>query len=120
MRIAIYARVSTTKQENQNQLDQLREFATTQKDWSIVHEYIDVVPGAGKKNRVHFDAMMLAAAQRKFDLLLFWKLDRFSREGVRKTLVHLTRLDGYGVAWRSSRSRSLTRVAFSVTWFSAF
>jgi DNA invertase Pin-like site-specific DNA recombinase len=45
--------------------------------------------------------MMLAASQRKFDLLLFWKLDRLSREGVRKTLVHLTRLDSYGVAWRS-------------------
>jgi DNA invertase Pin-like site-specific DNA recombinase len=26
---------------------------------------------------------------------------RISREGVRKTLVHLTRLDSYGVAWRS-------------------
>jgi DNA invertase Pin-like site-specific DNA recombinase len=45
--------------------------------------------------------MMLDASQKQFDLLLFWKLDRLSREGVRKTLVHLTRLDSYGVAWRS-------------------
>jgi DNA invertase Pin-like site-specific DNA recombinase len=32
---------------------------------------------------------------------LFWKLDRFSREGVRKTLFYLTQLDGWKVGWRS-------------------
>jgi len=51
---------------------------------------------------LHFiDAMMLAASKREFDVLLFWKLDRLSREGVRRTLVHLTQLDGWGVRWRS-------------------
>jgi Resolvase, N terminal domain len=45
--------------------------------------------------------MMLVASQKKFDLLLFWKLDRLSCEGVRKTLDYLTRLDSWGVAWRS-------------------
>ena len=38
---------------------------------------------------------------RKFDLVLFWSLDRFSREGVFATLNHLERLTSYGVAWRS-------------------
>jgi len=51
---------------------------------------------------LHFiDAMMLAASKREFDVLLFWKLDRLSREGVRRTLVDLTQLDGWGVRWRS-------------------
>jgi DNA invertase Pin-like site-specific DNA recombinase len=100
MKIAIYARVSTGKQENENQLSQLREFANKQ-GWTIGHEYVDVISGSGKKERTQFDAMMLAASQKQFDLLLFWKLDRFSREGVRKTLVHLTRLEGWGVNWRS-------------------
>jgi DNA invertase Pin-like site-specific DNA recombinase len=45
--------------------------------------------------------MMLEASQRKFDLLLFWKLDRLSREGTRKTLAYLTQLESWGVAWRS-------------------
>ncbi len=45
--------------------------------------------------------MMLAASQRQFDVLLFWKLDRLSREGVRKTLAYLERLDSWGVRWRS-------------------
>jgi DNA invertase Pin-like site-specific DNA recombinase len=51
--------------------------------------------------------MMLAASQRRFDLLLFWKLDRLSREGVRETLAYLTRLDGWGVAWRSFTEQHL-------------
>jgi DNA invertase Pin-like site-specific DNA recombinase len=41
------------------------------------------------------------ASKRKFDLLLFWALDRLSREGVLETLQHLNRLEGYGVSYRS-------------------
>ena len=100
LRAAIYARVSTGKQDNGNQLIQLREFAAKQ-GWHVIAEYVDVVSGSGKKDRAQFDAMMLAASQRQFDVLLFWKLDRLSREGVRKTLAHLERLDNWGVAWRS-------------------
>jgi DNA invertase Pin-like site-specific DNA recombinase len=33
--------------------------------------------------------------------ILFWSLDRLSREGVVETLNHLQRLDSYGVAYRS-------------------
>lgn len=40
-------------------------------------------------------------SQRKFDVVLFWSLDRFSREGVRETLKHLERLTRYGVNYRS-------------------
>lgn len=100
MKAAIYARVSTDKQENQNQLELLREFAQKQ-HWAVVHEFVDTVSGSGKQSRPAFEQMMLWASQRKFDVLLFWKLDRFSREGVRQTLQHLTRLDHYGVGWRS-------------------
>jgi DNA invertase Pin-like site-specific DNA recombinase len=100
MKIAIYVRVSTDKQENGNQLDQLREFAARQ-GWDIATEYVDTVTGSGKKARPQFERMMLAASQKQFDLLLFWRLDRFSREGVRMTLTYLERLDSWGVAWRS-------------------
>ena len=34
---------------------------------------------------------MRDASQRKFDILLFWSLDRLSREGVAQTLDYLTR-----------------------------
>ena len=45
--------------------------------------------------------MMLAASQKKFDLLLFWALDRLSREGIVKTIGYLEQLKGWGVGWRS-------------------
>jgi DNA invertase Pin-like site-specific DNA recombinase len=102
MKVAIYSRVSTSMQDNGNQLVQLREFAAKQK-WQVVTEYVDTVSGSGKKDRLQFEKMMLAASQTQFDVLLFWKLDRFTREGTRKTLTYLTRLDTWGVAWRSYR-----------------
>lgn len=100
MKIALLSRVSTSKQDNENQLLQLRDFAA-QQGWEIVAEYVDTVTGSGKKARAQFDAMMLAASQHKFSLVLFWKLDRFSREGTRKTLRYLQQLDDWGVGWRS-------------------
>ena len=100
MNVGVYCRVSTDRQENGNQLDQLREF-TTKRGWEITVEFVDTVTGSGKLKRPQFENMMLAASQRQFDLLLFWKLDRLSREGVRKTLKYLEQLDSWGVAWRS-------------------
>ena len=37
----------------------------------------------------------------EFDLVLFWSLDRFSREGVLETLQYLRTLTSYGVGWKS-------------------
>lgn len=37
--------------------------------------------------------MFTDAHQRKFDLVLFWSLDRFSREGVRQTINYLAQLE---------------------------
>jgi DNA invertase Pin-like site-specific DNA recombinase len=101
MRIAIYARVSTKDkgQDAENQLVQLREFASRQ-GWQIVREFVDRESG-GKSDRSEFQAMFEAASQRKFNLLLFWALDRLSREGVLETLQHLNRLTSYGVGFRS-------------------
>jgi DNA invertase Pin-like site-specific DNA recombinase len=101
MRIAIYALVSTKDkgQETENQAIQLREFAAKQ-DWTVSDEYIDRESG-GKGDRIEFQRMFEDASRRKFDLLLFWSLDRLSREGVLSTLQHLNRLTSYGVAYRS-------------------
>ena len=41
------------------------------------------------------------AGSENFDVLLFWSLDRLSREGVLKTLLILNQLTGYGVKYRS-------------------
>lgn len=99
MKIAVYARVSTDKQDTENQLVQLRDFAAKQ-DWQIIREYVDCESGS-KSDRVQFQAMFADASRRKFDLVLFWALDRLSREGVYQTLQHLNRLESYGVGFRS-------------------
>jgi DNA invertase Pin-like site-specific DNA recombinase len=99
MRCAIYSRVSTGKQETENQLTQLREFAKIM-NWSVVAEYVDQVSGKSSE-RSEFQRMFQDASQRNFDVLLFWSLDRLSREGAFETLQHLNRLTGYGIHWRS-------------------
>lgn len=101
MRTAIYARVSTRdgRQDAENQLRQLRAFATTQ-GWTVVHEFVDRASGR-RGDREQFQKMLAAASRREFDVLLFWSLDRLSREGTVETLNHLQRLTGYGVNYRS-------------------
>jgi DNA invertase Pin-like site-specific DNA recombinase len=101
MRTAIYARVSTRdgRQDTENQLRQLRQFASTQ-EWTIVHEYVDRASGK-RGDREQFQRMFEAASRREFDILLFWSLDRLSREGTVETLNHLQRLTSYGLNYRS-------------------
>jgi DNA invertase Pin-like site-specific DNA recombinase len=100
MRCALYSRVSTDRQECENQLLQLRAFATSQ-GWEIVFEFVDTGISGGTADRPAFKEMFSAASKRKFDVLLFWSLDRLSREGALETLQHLNRLAGYGVGYRS-------------------
>ena len=101
MNCAIYARVSTRDrgQDFTNQLLALRDFAAKQ-GWTIYREFVDQLTGSTDE-RPAFQEMFKAASQRRFDVLLFWSLDRLSREGALETLQHLQRLTGYGVAWRS-------------------
>lgn len=54
-----------------------------------------------KANRPEFQRAMMDARSRKYDVLLFWSLDRISRQGALQTLTTLNTLAGYGVAYRS-------------------
>jgi DNA invertase Pin-like site-specific DNA recombinase len=100
-RIALYSRVSTNDkgQDVRNQTGQLREFCQRQ-GWQIVKEYSDRASGK-RGDRAAFTEMFDAGSRREFDTVLFWSLDRFSREGVLATLNYLERLTHYGVAYRS-------------------
>jgi DNA invertase Pin-like site-specific DNA recombinase len=101
MRAAIYARVSTSdgRQEVDNQIIELRQFAERQ-GWEIVHEYVDHESGS-KADRTEFRRMFSDAAQRRFDLVLVWALDRLTREGVAETFEHIKRLTTNGVQFVS-------------------
>ena len=97
--VAIYARVSTRdKQETLNQLAQLREFCHRQ-GWQKPIEYIDRESGVAAREQ--FQKMLLDASQRKIDLILFWALDRLTREGTLATLQYLERLTSYQVGYKS-------------------
>lgn len=100
-RVALYARVSTKdgRQDTENQLIALREYCERQ-GWAVTAEYVDHETG-GTSKRPHFQQMFADARARRFDLVLFWSLDRLSREGVSATLNHLERLTASGVNWRS-------------------
>jgi DNA invertase Pin-like site-specific DNA recombinase len=100
-RIAIYARVSTRdgRQDADNQVRQLREFCARQ-SWDIVAEYVDEASGK-RSDRPQFQQMLQAASKREFDVLLFWALDRLTREGALATLRYLELLTSYQVGYRS-------------------
>ena len=102
-RVAIYLRVSKDdgSQETDNQLIQLREFCERWDSHELAAEYLDRESGTKGRERKDFDRMFADAARRRFDVLLFWALDRFSREGIRKTIAYLERLDACGVAFKS-------------------
>src|SRR5215469_123307 len=101
MRAALYTRVSTRDkgQETENQRQQLREFCRAQ-DWPIVAEYEDHESGANA-GRIQFRAMMTEASRRRFDVVVVWALDRFSREGVGETFDHIGHLSAHGVQFVS-------------------
>ena len=98
---ALYGRVSTSdgRQDADNQLAELRRFAASQ-DWDVAGEYVDHESGK-TGDRAHFRRLFKDAAQRKFDVVLFWSLDRFTREGALATLQYLNTLTNYGVGYRS-------------------
>ncbi len=102
-KIAIYVRVSTREkgQDIENQLLQLKKYCI-EKNWQIYKIYKDEESGQkDRKNRSDFNQMFKDARSRKFKIVLFWALDRFSREGPYKTFKYLKELDNYGVKFIS-------------------
>jgi len=106
MKAAIYARVSTDRQESLNQIAELREYATRQ-GWEILREYVDE-DVRGKDRKPQLEALLLDAHQRRFDVAIFWALDRLTRSGVKDAIDILHRLGSSGVDFVSFRESYLT------------
>jgi predicted site-specific integrase-resolvase len=88
MRIALYARVSTSRQQQthtiEQQLTRLRSYVTAQSDWSLAEEHIfcdDGYSGA-KLKRPGLDHLRDQAAQAAFELVLLTAPDRLARNYV--------------------------------------
>lgn len=74
---AIYARVSTGRQDTEIQLAALRQYAH-RAGYTVKKEYIDHASGKNT-NRPAFKELMTDARKRRFKILLVWKLDRLGR-----------------------------------------
>jgi DNA invertase Pin-like site-specific DNA recombinase len=79
LRVALYARVSTSngQQDPEMQLRELREYAE-RRGWRIAGEYVDHLTGS-KDSRPSLNRLMTEAHQRRFDIVLVWRFDRFAR-----------------------------------------
>jgi len=88
VRVAIYARVSTSDQNPSLQLDELTHYADARR-LQVVGQYVDQGVSGARAQRPQLDALMAAAKRRHFDALLVWKLDRLAR-----SVRHLTTLAG--------------------------
>ena len=101
IKAAIYLRVSKSdeSQNPENQRNPLIKLAEAM-SLEVVKEYKDFASG-GNSNRPQFQAMLKDAKKRKFDFILVWSLDRFSREGISNTLHYLEELKKSGVSLKS-------------------
>jgi DNA invertase Pin-like site-specific DNA recombinase len=79
-RVAIYLRVSTSKQETGNQRREL-EAVAARSGWQVVKVYEDAgISGAkGRDKRPGLDAMLKAVNAKEFEMVAAWSVDRLGR-----------------------------------------
>ena len=103
--VALYARVSTDKQAVDMQTSELKEFIK-RRGWKLHKAYIDKGFSGKNTNRPAFNEMMSQARDRRFDVLLVWKLDRLGRS--LKDLINiLDELSSFGVDFISFKDRHM-------------
>jgi DNA invertase Pin-like site-specific DNA recombinase len=100
-RVALYCRVSTTIQNLQPQLDELREYCA-RRGLLITGEYCDHGISGSKDLRPALNRLMADAAQRRFDAVIVVKIDRWGRS-LKHLVVSLAELNALGVSFISLR-----------------
>jgi len=98
-RAGLYVRVSSGSQDTKAQESALRTYAQS-RGWSVVHVYADKISGA-RDSRPALDALMAACRQRKLDIALVWKFDRWGRS-LRHLIASMEELKRLGVAFVSA------------------
>ncbi|WP_420182081.1 recombinase family protein [Haloarcula sp. KBTZ06] len=96
-RAAIYARTSSTSQKFGYSIDeQVRQCAERcqMMGWSVAFVYKDEAVSGKDTDRPMFQEMLSKAEAGLFDILVFWKLDRFSR-----SIMHAVNLEKQFREW---------------------
>ena len=94
-RVAAYVRVSTADQTADNQRPGIEALCRA-RGYTIVRWYEETISGAAKRRPV-FEQMLADARSRKFDALVVWSVDRFSRGGAGSCFAALGQIDAAGV-----------------------
>jgi len=100
-RVAIYGRVSTEGQSVALQVTELREYVV-RRGWQLQGEYLDEGVSGSRESRPALNRLMNDAKQRKFDILLVWKIVRFGRS-LKHLVNSLAELESIGIAFVSFR-----------------
>ena len=83
MRAIIYARYSDSAQREESIEGQLRECSefAQRKGFTVIKTYADrAISGKKADNRPEFMQMISDSKQKNFDVVIVWKIDRFSRD----------------------------------------
>ena len=94
--MCVYSRVSTSRQDTENQSKILIEWSK-QRGWEIVKTYEEYETAWKAGHQVELAQLKADAVRRRFDIVLVWALDRLSREGALAILSLVSRLKQYGV-----------------------
>ena len=83
-KVAIYVRVSTEEQAKEGlsidaQIDKCKAFCHA-RDWKVFKIYKDAGFSAGTLNRPALELLLRDAQEKKFSIILVYKIDRFSRK----------------------------------------
>ena len=86
LRVTFYARVSTTKEEQENSIENqimfFTDFIKSNKNWTYVEGYVDRVRGENAANRINFMRMIDDGKAGVFDLVLTKEVSRFARNTI--------------------------------------
>lgn len=99
LRVGLYARVSTTEQDVEVQLRELREYVA-RRGWAVAAEYVDAGVSGARTSRPALDRLMRDARQRRIDAVVVWALDRLGRS-LRHLVLTLDELAALGVGFVS-------------------
>jgi site-specific DNA recombinase len=104
LRVAVYTRRSTDDEHQPYSIDaqtqRLAAYVASQPGWQITAGYTDDASGA-TLDRPGLTTALAAARAGRFDLLLVYRLDRFSRR-IRDLATLMDELDAAGVHFRSA------------------
>lgn len=79
MRVALYARTSTARDQNPAmQIEELRVLAK-QRGWEVIGEYVDRGVSGGKDRRPELDRLNADIGKGKVDVVAVYRFDRYAR-----------------------------------------